>query len=95
MHTIQVEFVSALVIFTKERKIEMDVPDGFTITNLLDTLHSKYGKEEKARIFETKGNMSHVLVILVNGIDIRREEGLETVLHDGDVVVFMPVIAGG
>jgi molybdopterin synthase sulfur carrier subunit len=95
MPRIQVQFVSALAIFTKERKTDIEVPAGGTITNVLYILHQKYGKQEGAKIFENKGGMSHVLVILVNGTDIRREDGLETELHDGDVVVFMPVIAGG
>ncbi len=95
MPKIQVQFVSTLAIFTKEHKVEFDVPSGSTITTLLGLLHQKYGKEEGAKIFENKGNVSHALVILVNGTDIRREEGLDTELQDGDVVVFMPVIAGG
>jgi molybdopterin synthase sulfur carrier subunit len=95
MPKIQVQFVATLAIFTKERKADYEVPAGSTITTLLGLLHEKYGKEEGAKIFENKGSISHVLVILVNGTDIRHEEGIDTELHDGDVVVFMPVIAGG
>ena len=95
MPKIQVQFVATLAIFTKERKAEFEVPAGSTVTTLLGLLHEKYGKEEGAKIFENKGSVGHVLVILVNGTDIRREEGLDTELHEGDVVVFMPVIAGG
>ncbi|MGD2200386.1 MAG: MoaD/ThiS family protein [Candidatus Bathyarchaeota archaeon] len=35
------------------------------------------------------------LAILVNGRNIDLLEGLETLLHDGDEVVFMPPAAGG
>ncbi len=95
MPKVQLQFVSTLAIFTKERTSEVEIPAGGTITTLLDILHQKYGKAEGAKIFENQGGMSHVLVILVNGTDIRREDGLDTELHEGDVVVFMPVIAGG
>jgi len=92
---IQLQFAATLALFTRERKIDVEVPAGGTITTLLDILHQKYGKTEGARLFENKGSISNVLVILVNGADIRREDGLDTELHEGDVVVLMPVIAGG
>lgn len=95
MLKINVQFVSALAILTKERRVEMEVPDGSTIDALIDVIHDKYGKAEGAKIFERKASISNVLVILLNGTDIRREDGLDTALHDGDVIVFMPVIAGG
>ncbi|MEX2727089.1 MAG: MoaD/ThiS family protein, partial [Candidatus Sigynarchaeum springense] len=95
MPKIQLQFVSALAHFTKERQVDVELPAGGTIATVLDILHQKYGKAEGARMFENKASISNVLVILVNGTDIRRENGLDTELHEGDVVVFMPVIAGG
>ncbi len=95
MPKIQLQFVATLAIFTKERKIVMEIPAGGTIMSLLDILHQKYGKTDGAKMFENKGSIGNVLVILVNGTDIRKEDGLETELHEGDIIVFMPVIAGG
>ncbi|MBN2149837.1 MAG: MoaD/ThiS family protein [Candidatus Lokiarchaeota archaeon] len=95
MPKIRLQFTSTLVTFTKERESDVEIPAGGTVNTLLEALHRKYSKEDGARMFENKGGMSHVLVILVNGTDIRREDGLDTELHEGDLVVIMPVIAGG
>jgi molybdopterin synthase sulfur carrier subunit len=95
MAKIQVQFLSALVIFTKERKVEVDVPSGSNITTLMGLLHQKYGQEAGAKVFKSDGSMSHVLIILVNGTDIRHLDGMDTELQGGDVVVVMPIIAGG
>jgi MoaD family protein len=95
MDKIQVDFLSTLSIFTREKRVEIPIPEGSNIRAVLQILHQKYGKEQGARIFDYHGALSPVLVILLNGTDIRRLDGVDTLLTNGDVVVFLPVIAGG
>ncbi len=41
------------------------------------------------------GCLREMVKVLVNGRDVRGLDGLDTELHDGDVVSFFPPVAGG
>jgi molybdopterin converting factor small subunit len=71
------------------------VPDGESLRNLLGRLqetHSRFGR----MVFDPKRQqLTGHAEIAVNGILYDQAGGLDTPLHDGDTVTFLPGIAGG
>ncbi len=95
MEKIAVEFLSALSSFTNEKRVELELPEGSSITKVLAALHQRYGNKGQERIFNHPRGLSPALVMMVNGVDIRYLDGVDTVVKDGDIVVCLPIIMGG
>jgi MoaD family protein len=95
MDHVSVEFLAALRIFTNERRIDIEVPEGSTIVAVLNELHQRFGSENAERIFDTTNGVSPALIILVNGTNIKNLDGTDTIIQDGDVVACVPIMAGG
>ncbi|MCK4779372.1 MAG: MoaD/ThiS family protein, partial [Candidatus Lokiarchaeota archaeon] len=66
-----------------------------TIRDALMRLSSLIGKNFEENIFSTEGTLSKYIIIAINGKDIRKFDGLDTVIKDGDEISFLPAIAGG
>ena len=90
---IQIKFLTRFLEITGERNTQID--DVNNISDLVDILLQKYGKEFKDLLMDANGNLRDYLKIMINGEDIRDIEGLETPLKDGDQVVMFQTIAGG
>jgi molybdopterin converting factor small subunit len=77
-------------------ELEIAVPEGATVEDLMACLADLGGPQLAAIIAEPKEASAHAPCrIMVNGRDIGVLEGRSTVLADGDdVLVFVP-IAGG
>ncbi len=71
---------------TRQRVITMT--EGTQLTHLIEQLVKEYGG-----VFEEQINST--LRILINGREYEILNGMETPLKDGDVVVLLPIIAGG
>nr|MDO8109525.1 MoaD/ThiS family protein [Candidatus Sigynarchaeota archaeon] len=95
MEKIAVEFLSALSSFTNERRVELELPEGSSIATVLAALHQRYGNKGTERIFNHPRGLSPALVMMVNGVDIRYMDGIDTIVKEGDVVVCLPIIMGG
>ena len=95
MEHVSVEFLAALRIFTNERRIDIEVPEGSTIATVLDELHQRFGNENAERIFDTTNGVSPALIILVNGTNIKTLDGIDTLVQEGDVIACVPIMAGG
>jgi molybdopterin synthase sulfur carrier subunit len=90
---IEIKFLTRFLEITGERNTQID--DVNNISDLVDILLQKYGKEFKDLLMDANGNLRDYLKIMINGEDIRDIEGLETPLKDGDQVVMFQTIAGG
>lgn len=92
---VTVKFVGALRgILGKERltvKVEKKTP----VRELVKEIVEKQPKLKRALIDPELEDPRPNALILVNGKEISVLEGLETVVKDGDEVVFVPVIHGG
>jgi len=81
-------------------ELDLEVPSGSTLKDLLGTLSERFGPRfEEVRTkdpFEdyVKGDGSNP-AILVNGHSIDLKNGLGVRLNEGDLVVILPLIAGG
>lgn len=64
------------------------------VSALLEELESRHpGFRE--RVLDAKGELRKLIRVYVNDQDIRMLDDKRTVLKEGDVVVFLPAIAGG
>ena len=58
-------------------------------------LRSKLGKNFEESIFNIKDKLNKYIILGLNGQDIRKFDGLDTIINDGDELSFLPAIAGG
>jgi molybdopterin synthase sulfur carrier subunit len=67
--------------------------DGQTVREVLENLVASY-PSLRNRIFE--GNeLPQFLNVFIDGTDVRLNEGLETPVASGAVVILLPAVAGG
>ncbi len=90
---IVVKFLTRFLEITNERKTLIN--NVKNISELLEELSDKYGKEFNDLLKDNKGELRDYLKIMINGEDIRDIDGLDTSLKDGDQVVMFQTIAGG
>jgi molybdopterin synthase sulfur carrier subunit len=66
---------------------------GQTVSELLESLRPQQAALVDAILDEAQ--LKSYYKIMVNGIDITLQQGLDTAVHDSDVVAIFPPIAGG
>lgn len=76
------------------KEVEVDLEAGETVRHALERLVELHPKL-KERIFDEKGNLQRSIIILLKGRNIRLEEGLDTVLGEGDYLALFPPVGGG
>jgi MoaD family protein len=80
------------VIGRKELQVEFA---GETISDLLEYLVTRYGKKAKQALYNEKGKLDPMVQVLLNGREWVTNDQLDALLHDGDDIVLMMMIAGG
>ena len=83
---------SALRAFT-DRKSEIEA-EGATVGEALADLAGEY-PDLKHQIYEDETKLRGFVNVFVDGINIKKLNGLETPLSSGAVVTIVPAIAGG
>lgn len=68
---------------------------GDTVRDLIDHLIVQYGHEVSAALYDEEGKPDPLVQILHNGEEWISTDELDTVLRDGDNLVFMLLMAGG
>ena len=81
---IYVKYLAAVSDYTGKREEEINIPDGSTLSDLLNIIREKYPELKK---FESK----FMLLILLNGVNSPGN----TKLSDGDRVALLPPVSGG
>jgi molybdopterin synthase sulfur carrier subunit len=66
-----------------------------SIRELLDDLCASYGPQFREWVVDENGNLGGLSIVLVNGIDYRHLNGLDTILKEDDIVAIFPPVAGG
>lgn len=66
---------------------------GERISDCIDRLDERF-PGVKARLIDSEGNISNVLIFL-NGDNLRNLDGLTTTVKDGDEISIIPLAAGG
>jgi molybdopterin synthase sulfur carrier subunit len=92
---VTVKFIGALRSASGKSKIAMKMKNSVSIQKLIKEIGQKHPKLENVIIDTELEDSSPKTLILVNGKEISILNGLETMLEDGDDVVFIPVLHGG
>ena len=77
-----------------ETKSAIELKDEAKIRDLILTLGGKVSASKIAYLGGYKVEDSN-MIVLVNGRNIHALDGYDTVLKEGDLVTFMPVLIGG
>jgi molybdopterin synthase sulfur carrier subunit len=89
------KFVGSFRNMTNKNKVVMELDEGAKLKEAIKSIIEEFPKIEKALIDPELGDPRPNTLIVVNGREISVLKGLETVLRDGDEVVFIPVSHGG
>ena len=94
--SVKVQTILDLKRILGKREVELLVPEGSTVEDLLRKMTERWGEELSSRLFEpgTHRLFSHIQ-IMVNGRAMAFLKRMETVLQDGDDVLILPPAAGG
>lgn len=76
------------------KEVEVDLEAGETVRHALEGV-VELCPNLKERIFDEKGDLQRSIIILLKGRNIRLEEGLDTILGEGDYLALFPPVAGG
>ena len=101
MSKVHLEILSSLVetIDTNIKKdkivLEQEIEEGITVNSLLNRLAKKYQRFGEV-VFDVKAQKQTERVnIFLNGRNLELENGLSTILSDGDTLTFITPIVGG
>ena len=71
-------------------EIEAELPEGATVRDLIDYIDRSVKPGFKKLIVAEDGDIKYPVEVAVNGRRIDFLQGLNTILHDGDRIVFSP-----
>jgi molybdopterin synthase sulfur carrier subunit len=74
--------------------IELDVKESSTIRDVIQRVIDLYG-EQFSRLVIDNGKVSGNLILLLNGRDTQRLDGLNTIVSQDDEVTILPHVQGG
>ncbi|MEM1536275.1 MAG: MoaD/ThiS family protein [Candidatus Bathyarchaeia archaeon] len=92
---ITVRFVGSLRNITGKSRVTLKLDGEKTLKEIMEILVKKFPETERVLIDPELEDPRPNTLIIVNGIEISVLNGLETILKDGDEVVFVPVSHGG
>lgn len=94
---VRVRFFGTLRMVTPATEVTFNVEEGKAISGLLKRLADELGPDFQRAVFESNNvnTLSRNMWVIVNGRNIMHLNGLDTKLHDGDVISIVPPIGGG
>lgn len=79
-----------------QRELEIFMPTGSTVKDLLSLMVNKWGESLSNHLFKTgTSSLFPHIRLMVNGRSIEFLNGMDTVLQDGDEFSMLPLVAGG
>lgn len=92
---VKVLFLSILEDITGIKEISLPIKDNSTIRDIINELIMNFGEEFENIIFISTGILSKYILLSLNGKDIKHYNDIDTIIQDGDEIIFLPAIAGG
>jgi molybdopterin synthase sulfur carrier subunit len=89
-----IRYFATLRDITRQREQAWNQPVT-TVHDLLQALCTNYGPEFRRWIVDENGTFGGYCVVLVNGVDYRELDGIETRLKPSDIIAIFPPVAGG
>lgn len=93
---IRVKFMGDLPSVVGRRNLDVTLPEGRTVGDLLDSLSETYGDAFTLRVFSGPKKLQHTMLVFVDGEDIRDCGGIGAQLGKGQVeLIMLPMFGGG
>jgi sulfur-carrier protein len=93
---IKIRFFTVLRELTGKREETLNFQEKtVTVKHVLDTISKVYGKQFDDYVFEANGHVKGFLQFLINGTSAATFQGLDSQLHDGDMLAILPPVGGG
>ena len=93
--TLTLKFIGALRQISGKPQAKIYFQKGLTLKTMVAKISVEMPQLGKIFSDQQLGDARSNALVLVNGREISVLDGLETVLHDGDEIVFIPVVHGG
>ena len=91
----QVSFYATLRQIVGQKTIEVAIPDGATIAQLISAIVAAY-PALRPEILDAQGDLHGHIHFFVNGRDVPYlEHQIDTVLHPDDIITVFPPVGGG
>ena len=90
----RVSFYATLRPIVGERTVELALPDGISVQDLVEELARRW-PALREHLFDEGGGLSRRVNLLVGGRNVRWLDGLETRLRTDQVIDVFPPVAGG
>jgi molybdopterin converting factor small subunit len=87
--------IGSLRAASKKSKLTLKIEEAIPLREIIGKMVEEQPKLRQLLVDPELGEPKTNALILVNGKDISVLNGLETMLEDGDEVVFVPVVHGG
>ena len=95
---VRVRFMGDLRAVVESRDLEMSLPQGSSVGDLLSSLAERFGDPFAKWVFTGSGDLHHYILIFVNGENIQDIGGLSVKLGEqgGKVeIIMLPMFEGG
>jgi MoaD family protein len=92
---VTVKFIGALRGISGKERLDVKIEKEMSLKKFIEKIVEKQPALKRALIDPELEDPRPNALIIVNGKEISVLKGLETVISDGDEVVFVPVIHGG
>lgn len=89
-----VRFYATLRDLTGGGRVQVDLPPGATVRELLDAATARFPALAPL-VWTPEGDLGDFVKVFVDGREVRYLQGLDTVINEGAVVDIFPPTAGG
>jgi len=93
MITVKV-FALYRTLMGSQKEVTLEVPTPLPTSQVLQALFQRYPDLRDA-LLDAEGDILPHVSVFVGGRDVRHKQGLNTLLHSGDVLALFPPVAGG
>lgn len=93
MNRIKVRFFGPFRDLFGGRELEIDLPAGFRILDLLRRLSNT--PERSEGVFSAADDLHPYVVVMKNGTPVQGPDGMKSLLQEGDVIAVFPFLGGG
>ena len=90
-----VRFIGSLRASSKKTEMKLKMEKTISLKKVIAKIVEEQPRLKRALIDPELGDPRTNTIMLVNGKDISVLKGMETMLKDGDELVFVPVVHGG
>ncbi len=93
---VKINTILALKKVLGQRELEVSLPSGSTVKDLISWMISKWGDNLSPHLLKPGSDslLPHIR-LMINGRSIEFLNGMETVLRDGDEFLMLPLVSGG